>query len=53
MNAMTVLFSTDVGLMSLAVIVVTLGMGGFYLRYFMKHIREDSQRAAAEAKAGR
>ncbi|BAL96236.1 DUF3149 domain-containing protein [Rubrivivax gelatinosus] len=53
MNAMTVLFSTDVGLMSLAVIAVTLGMGAFYLRYFLKHMREDSARAAAEAKAGR
>ncbi|MBK1688549.1 DUF3149 domain-containing protein [Rubrivivax gelatinosus] len=53
MTAMTVLFSTDVGLMSLAVIVVTLGMGAFYLRYFLKHMREDSARAAAEAAQAR
>ena len=36
------LLSTDVGLMSLAVIVFMLGMGGFYVRYFLRHMQEDS-----------
>lgn len=35
------LFSSDVGLMSLAVIVITVGMGGYYLRYFLRHMQQD------------
>ena len=42
MKALELLFSSDVGLMSLAVIAFTLGMGGFYLRYFLKHVKDDS-----------
>jgi Protein of unknown function (DUF3149) len=38
------LFTSDVGLMSLAVLVVMLGMGGFYLRYFLKHMHDDEAR---------
>jgi hypothetical protein len=49
MRALTELFSSDVGLMSVAVIVVTLGMGVFYVRYFLTHMREDGERAAAAA----
>ncbi len=40
------LFTTDVGLMSAAGLAITLGLGVFYLRYFLKHIREDGERAA-------
>lgn len=40
------LFTTDVGLMSIAGIAFMLGMGVFFLRYFLRHIREDSERAA-------
>jgi len=47
MKALQLLFSSDVGLASLAVITVTLGMGAFYLRYFLKHIKDDS---AAQAR---
>ena len=39
------LFSSDVGLMSFAVIAITLAMGGYYLRYFLKHMHEDEARA--------
>lgn len=42
MKAFELLYTSDVGLMSLAVIVFTLGMGGFYLRYFLKHMKDDS-----------
>jgi hypothetical protein len=49
MRALTELFSSDVGLMSMAVIVITLGMGVYYVRYFLKHMREDGERAAAAA----
>ena len=42
MKAFELLFTSDVGLMSLAVIAITLGMGGFYLRYFLKHMKKDS-----------
>ncbi|RQO62490.1 DUF3149 domain-containing protein [Paucibacter sp. KBW04] len=49
MTAWNVLFSTDVGLMSVAGLSITLGLGVFYLRYFLKHIKEDGERAAAAA----
>lgn len=39
------LFASDVGLMSALVLAITLGMGAFYVRYFLKHIREDSKAA--------
>lgn len=39
------LVSSDVGLMSLAVIAITLGMGMFYLRYFLKHMHDDEARS--------
>jgi hypothetical protein len=35
------LFTSDVGLMSLAVIVFMLGMGGYYLHYFLQHMHAD------------
>jgi len=39
-------FSTDYGLMSAAVIAITLGMGVFFVRFFVKNMREDAERAA-------
>ncbi len=42
MKAFELLFTSDVGLMSLAAIAITLGMGAFYLRYFLKHVKADS-----------
>lgn len=50
MEALKVLFTSDVGLLSLAVIVFMLGMGGFYLRYFLRHMHEDEARERAAAK---
>jgi uncharacterized membrane-anchored protein len=50
MHALRDFFSTDYGLMSLAVIAVMLGMGAFYTRYFIAHIREDAARAAREGR---
>ena len=47
MQILKELFTSDVGLMSLGGIVFMLGMGAFYLRYFLRHMHED------EAKAGR
>lgn len=38
------LFSSDAGLASLAVIAFMLGMGGFFVRYFLRHMREDEAR---------
>ncbi len=46
MRLLTELMTTDVGLMSAAGILFMLGMGGFFLRYFFKHMREDEARAA-------
>lgn len=46
MHALQDFFSTDYGLMSAAGLVIMLGMGVFFYRFFMRHIREDA--AAAE-----
>lgn len=45
MRALTELLTTDAGLMSAAGIVFMLGMGVFFVRFFMKHIAEDAARA--------
>ncbi len=47
MHALRDFFSTDYGLLSAAVIAITLGMGVFYTRFFLKHMREDEARARA------
>lgn len=44
MHALIDLFTSDVGLLSLASIVFMLGMGVFYLRYFIRHMHEDEAR---------
>jgi hypothetical protein len=40
------LFTTDVGLMSAAGIAFMLGMAVFFVRYFLRRIREDGERAS-------
>jgi hypothetical protein len=35
------LFTTDVGLMSAAVIAITLGMAAYYAWYFRSHMKND------------
>jgi hypothetical protein len=45
MHALKDLFTTDVGLMSVAGIAFMLGMGVFFVRYFFKHMKEDGERA--------
>lgn len=45
MHALKDLFTSDVGLMSLAGIVFMLGMGVFFVRYFLKHMKEDEAKA--------
>jgi hypothetical protein len=47
MHALKDLFTTDVGLMSIGGIAFMLGMGVFFLRYFARHIKEDTARAAS------
>lgn len=44
------LFSSDVGLMSAAVIAVMLGMGAFYVSYFLRHMREDEASAKGQGR---
>ncbi|HEV6965437.1 DUF3149 domain-containing protein [Roseateles sp.] len=44
MTAFKELFSSDAGLLSLAVIAFMLGMGGFFIRYFLRHMHEDERR---------
>jgi hypothetical protein len=45
MKALVDLFSTDYGLMSVAVIVITIGMGGFYYSFFKRKMAEDAKNA--------
>lgn len=51
MHAIRDFFTTDYGLMSAAVIAITLGMAGYFSWFFRKHIREDAERAAREGGA--
>ena len=44
MKALTDFFSTDYGLMSAAVILITLGMAGFFIRFFVSLMMEDVAR---------
>jgi hypothetical protein len=53
MHALQDFFTTDYGLLSAAVIAITLGMGVFYARYFQRHIREDTAAEAARQAARR
>lgn len=48
MTAWKELLGSDVGLMSLGVIVFMLGMGAFFVRYFVRHVRDDTRRALAQ-----
>ena len=41
MHALKDLFTSDVGLMSAAVIAFVLGMGVFFVWYTLKHMREE------------
>ncbi len=50
MRALTELFTTDVGLMSAAGITFMLGMGVFFVRYFLRHMRDDAERAGPATK---
>ena len=45
MHALKDLFTTDVGLMSVAGIAFMLGMGVFFIRYFSRHMKEDAANA--------
>jgi hypothetical protein len=47
MHALKDLFTSDVGLMSLVGIVFMLGMAVFFVRYFLRHMKEDAAKAAA------
>ena len=47
MRALQDFLTTDYGLMSLVVIVITLGMGAFFGRYFAAHIKADTEAARA------
>jgi hypothetical protein len=52
MHALRDFFSTDYGLMSAAVIAITIGMGVFFQRFISRHIKEDAA-AAERAAAGK
>ncbi|MBK6715673.1 MAG: DUF3149 domain-containing protein [Burkholderiales bacterium] len=50
MKALADFFSTDYGLMSAVVIAITLGMGVFYVRFFLENMRKDAEAAARAGK---
>lgn len=41
MQALKELFTSDVGLMSLATIGIVLGMAAYFVTYFLRHMHED------------
>ncbi|OYY61225.1 MAG: DUF3149 domain-containing protein [Burkholderiales bacterium 28-67-8] len=45
MHALKDLFTSDVGLMSLAVIALVLGIGVYLIRYALKHMRDEEASA--------
>ncbi len=49
MHALKDFLTTDYGLMSLVVIAFMLGMGVFFARFFLRHMREDEAAAKAAA----
>jgi hypothetical protein len=51
LDAWRELFSTDIGLMSLGVLVVVIGIGLFFVRWFQNRIREDTAARDAAAAA--
>lgn len=50
MDALRVLFTTDIGLLSLGVIAVTTLMGVFFVRFFLRNMAQDEARARATGK---
>jgi Protein of unknown function (DUF3149) len=46
MQVVKELFASNAGIMSAVGIAFMLGMGVFFIRYFLKHMREDGERAA-------
>jgi Protein of unknown function (DUF3149) len=51
MHALRDFLTTDYGLLSAAVIALTLGMGVWYARFFQRHIREDTEAAERAARS--
>ena len=47
MHALKDLFTSDVGLMSLAGLTFMIGMAVFFVRYFVRHIEEDARKAGS------
>lgn len=45
-STMSALLMTDVALMSLGGIAFMIGMGVFFVRYFLRHMHEDEAREA-------
>lgn len=45
MKALTDLFSTDYGLMAVAGIAFTLGMGVWFVFFFFRKMKEDAKKA--------
>lgn len=44
------LFTTDVGLMTVVGLSFMMGMGVFFVRYFLRHMREDGEAAARQGR---
>ncbi len=44
MAVLSELFSSGSGLLSLAVMAFMVGMAGYFIRYFLRHMREDEEK---------
>lgn len=51
-SALQALFGTDYGLLSLAVIVFLLGMGVFFVWFFIRKIQQSTDEHARELREG-
>jgi hypothetical protein len=51
MHALRDFLTTDYGIMSLVVLLITLGMATFYVRYFIRHMRQDEEAERARLAA--
>lgn len=49
MRALIDFVTTDYGLLSAAVIAFTVGMAGYYIRFVIRHVREEEAQQRAHA----
>ncbi len=51
MKALADLFSTDYGIMTVIGLTIVIGMGVFFVRYFLKKMDEDARASGSSSRA--